>query len=123
MVGERNHSPYLGTSKVATNGTIGGSLVEVPALSAEYYAYPALLPGAGRVVVDVIELAAPEVLASVDRLELEVDDQGRAEYERALTIVRSPTGVELEAWCYHYRWSVSASWRPIPGGDWRLRHR
>ncbi|MEZ5226962.1 MAG: gamma-glutamylcyclotransferase family protein [Acidimicrobiales bacterium] len=123
MFGERNHSTYLGSSLLATSGTIGGRLVEVPALTTDAYPYPALLPGSDRVVVHVFEVTQPEVLASVDRLELEVDDDGRPEYERLITTVRADAGEFIDAWCYHYRWPIPAHWRPIPGGDWRARLR
>lgn len=122
MVGERNHAHHLGVPAVA-QGTIRGRLVEVPAPTARDYAYPALLVGSDRVVVDVVTLVSAQVLASIDDLEFDVDEHGEAEYERVITTVQTFEGTDLDAWVYRYRWPVPADWRSIPGGDWRRRRR
>jgi gamma-glutamylcyclotransferase (GGCT)/AIG2-like uncharacterized protein YtfP len=77
--------------------------------------YPGLIAGPGTVRGELYRLAAPEVLASIDR------EEGY-NFERRLTTVTRADGRRARAWTYWYRGPRERA-RPVPAGDWRTRWR
>jgi gamma-glutamylcyclotransferase (GGCT)/AIG2-like uncharacterized protein YtfP len=77
--------------------------------------YPALVPGAGRVVGELYELRDPAVLAVLDRFEeYDVDDHAASMYVRRAVRLVDP---QIEAWVYCFNGETGTR-RPVPDGDW-----
>lgn len=107
--GQRNHPlvvPYL--HRVLPGSVAGFRLYHLGAGERRPYAYPAMVPGEGRVYGEVLFLS-PQALPLLDALE----EEG-VEYRRVRVWVETPEG-RLSAWTT----STSRSWRgpgPFPKG-------
>ncbi|WP_460171895.1 gamma-glutamylcyclotransferase family protein [Thermus sp. FJN-A] len=107
--GERNHPlvrPYL--HRVLPGRVEGFRLYHFPPGGERPYAYPAMVPGEGRVRGEVLFLD-PEALPLLDALEGE-------EYGRERVRVETPEGVVV-AWAYLYRADLGEA-LPFPGETW-----
>lgn len=94
--GERNHGLVASLVRRVLPGYVEGfALYHLPAGKGRPYAYPAMVPGEGRVFGEVLFLP-PEALPLLDELE----DEG-VEYRRARVRVQTPEGA-VEAWAYLY---------------------
>jgi gamma-glutamylcyclotransferase (GGCT)/AIG2-like uncharacterized protein YtfP len=82
--------------------------------------YPALVPGEGSVLGEVYEIAAEDILASLDKIEgYKEDIINESLYRREKQAVRLfATGESVDAYVYIYNQSISQM-MPIPGGDYR----
>lgn len=114
--GERNHALLDGAQRIG-EGWVAGVLHEMPAGPHRAYAYCALVPGSGRVRVELYRLADAPQLARLDALEnYDPADEARSEYVRRLEAILG--GPVERAWVYWYA-SDPADLGPVtPGGDW-----
>ncbi|AEV16929.1 MAG: gamma-glutamylcyclotransferase [Thermus sp.] len=109
--GERNHPLVAeGVKRVLPGYVEGFALYHLPPGGARPYAYPAMVPGEGRVYGEVLFLPQ-EALPLLDALE----DEGE-EYRRVRVVVRTEEG-PLEAWAYVYLEDLEGA-LPLPGGVW-----
>uniref|UniRef100_A0A7C2FUI4 Gamma-glutamylcyclotransferase family protein n=3 Tax=Thermus islandicus TaxID=540988 RepID=A0A7C2FUI4_9DEIN len=109
--GQRNHSlvaPYL--QRVLPGSVAGFRLYHLGAGGHRPYAYPAMVPGEGRVYGEVLFLR-PQALPLLDALE----EEG-VEYRRVRVRVETPEG-RLSAWTYLYLGDLEAA-LPLPEGVW-----
>jgi len=110
--GERNHplvAPYL--HRVLPGWVEGFRLYHLPQGPHRPYAYPAMVPGEGRVYGEVLCLA-PEALPLLDELE----EEG-VEYRRVRMVAQTPEG-PVEAWAYLYLGGLEGA-LPLPQGVWK----
>lgn len=110
--GERNHplvAPYL--RRVLPGFVEGFHLYHLPRGPHRPYAYPAMVPGEGRVYGEVFCLAS-EALPLLDALEEEGE-----EYRRVRVRVETEEG-PLEAWAYLYLGGLEGA-LPLPQGVWK----
>ncbi|WP_022799053.1 gamma-glutamylcyclotransferase family protein [Thermus islandicus] len=109
--GQRNHPlvvPYL--HRVLPGSVAGFRLYHLGAGERRPYAYPAMVPGEGRVYGEVLFLS-PQALPLLDALE----EEG-VEYRRVRVWVETPEG-RLSAWTYLYLAELEGA-RPLPEGVW-----
>lgn len=109
--GQRNHPlvvPYL--HRVLPGSVAGFRLYHLLAGGRRPYAYPAMVPGEGRVYGEVLFLS-PEALPLLDALE----EEG-VEYRRVRVWVETPEG-RLSAWAYLYLAELEEA-LPLPEGIW-----
>lgn len=77
--------------------------------------YPALAPGAGRVVAELCRVVSEEALALLDAWEdYAIDDEPGSEYVRRRVQLLEPTG---EAWTYEFN-RAPAGFPVIEDGNW-----
>lgn len=112
--GERNHGLVARLVRRVLPGYVEGfALYHLPAGRGRPYAYPAMVPGEGRVRGEVLFLP-PEALPLLDELE----DEG-VEYQRVRLEVQTEEG-PLTAWAYLYLQGLEGAF-PVPGEEWRER--
>jgi gamma-glutamylcyclotransferase (GGCT)/AIG2-like uncharacterized protein YtfP len=109
--GERNHPLVADHLLRAVPGYVEGfALYHLPPGGERPYAYPAMVPGEGRVFGEVLFLQE-EALPLLDALE----EEG-VEYRRVRVRVRTAEG-EVEAWTYLYLEEPQGVL--LPEGVWR----
>lgn len=109
--GERNHGVVASLVRGLVPGYAEGfALYHLPAGKGRPYAYPAMVPGEGRVFGEVLFLPE-EALPLLDALE----EEG-VEYRRVRVRVQTAEGV-VEAWAYLYLDEPQGV--PLPEGVWR----
>lgn len=111
--GERNFplAEQAGLVRVVSGYVEGFALFHLLANSQRPYAYPAMVPGEGRVYGEVLFLPA-EGLKLLDELE----EEG-IEYRRAKVLVKTKEGM-FEAWVYLYQKSLEEAVY-VQGGVWK----
>jgi GntR family transcriptional regulator/MocR family aminotransferase len=118
--GEHNAASLDGADQLGT-GVVEGHLVEMARTAERAYPYPALISGAGAVVVELYALRDRAMLAAADALEaFDPADEAGSEYVRRSVAVRD--GPVERAWIYWYNGPRDALGDPIEGGDW-VAHR
>ncbi|GLV48067.1 gamma-glutamylcyclotransferase [Thermus sp. LT1-2-5] len=109
--GERNHARVAGKLLGVVPGYVEGfRLYHLPEGEGRPYAYPAMVPGEGRVYGEVL-LLPEEALSLLDALEEEGE-----EYRRVRVLVHTAEG-PLEAWAYLYLQDLQGA-LPLPEGVW-----
>ncbi|WCN36820.1 gamma-glutamylcyclotransferase [Aneurinibacillus uraniidurans] len=120
--GESNHhvvSPFVQSTSEAT---IQGWLYHLP------YGYPTMIPGAGKVSGQLLELRdVPAALAAMDWLEGYEANCPDNEYERIVTTVVTEDGQTHDCYVYIYPDRHQNRLEPdaifLPAGDWRAYQR
>jgi gamma-glutamylcyclotransferase (GGCT)/AIG2-like uncharacterized protein YtfP len=114
--GQRNHALLEGAIFLGT-GVVAGAIRHVPAASTRPYGFPVLIPGAGRVVVELYRIPTPGAWVALDALELydAADEAGSEFLRRTVPVGEGPVA---EAQVYVYNGAVDVLGEVIDGGDW-----
>ena len=107
MRGYGLHQLLAPGAKLLGAGSVRGTLLDLGD-------FPGLVDGAGRVIGEVYQLDAPELLAVLDRAE-------GYNFDRRRATVTLTTGRRARAWIYRYRGRRDRA-VPIPDGDYRRAH-
>jgi gamma-glutamylcyclotransferase (GGCT)/AIG2-like uncharacterized protein YtfP len=114
--GERNE-PYLAGAEYLGAASVLGRLHEMPRSRLRAYAYPALVDGSDRVVVELYRLPDEAALTAIDALEVyDPADEAASQYvRRSLAVVNGPVAT---AWTYLYNGPRNEIGAVIDDGDW-----
>jgi gamma-glutamylcyclotransferase (GGCT)/AIG2-like uncharacterized protein YtfP len=118
--GERNEA-YLAGAEFLGAAVVLGRLHEMPRSSLREYAYPALVEGRDRIVVELYRLQDEAALTAIDALEAydPLDEPASQYVRRSLAVV---DGAVATAWTYLYNGPPGEAGPVIADGDW-VAHR